>query len=194
MTPVAGPRGGPGGTDVTGRPGPGQDGAVRILVISDTHAPYHWRGVPDELVAPLQQADAILHAGDVATAAVLDDLAAFAPLHVVLGNVDGRAVREWGAPPRLQVELGGLVVGMLHDPGPFEGRGRRLRGFFPGADLVVHGHTHTPFDGVLDGLHVFNPGSAADPRREPVGTYGVLDIADGHLVASRIVPIESTRR
>ena len=167
---------------------------MRVLVISDTHAPGRWKGLPGELVFPLGGADAILHAGDVCTASVLDDLRHFAPVHVVMGNNDGSAVQGWGARPRLELDLDGLVVGMVHDSGAREGRGRRMRALFPRADLVVFGHSHTPFDGTDAGLRLFNPGSAADPRREPVGTYGVLDIADGVLVSSRIVAIESTRR
>lgn len=166
---------------------------MRVIVVSDTHAPYCWQGVPEELRAPLEAADAILHAGDVGASAVLDTLARFAPVHVVMGNVDGSGVQRWGALPRVEVEFDGFRIGMIHDPGFIEGRGVRLRRLFPDADLIVHGHTHTPFDGIEDGVRLFNPGSTSDPRREPVGTYGVLDIEAGRLVASSIVPIESTR-
>lgn len=167
---------------------------MRVLVLSDTHAPGRWRGVPAELLLPLAQADAILHAGDVSTASVLDDLRHFAPVHVVMGNTDGSSVQAWGARPTLLLDLAGLRVGMVHDSGAREGRGARMRRLFPDADLVVYGHSHIPFDGSDAGVRLFNPGSAADPRREPVGTYGVLDIVDGRLVSSRIVPVEATRR
>lgn len=167
---------------------------MRIVVVSDTHAPGRWKGVPTELLLPLGEADAILHAGDVSTASVLDDLAQFAPVHVVMGNTDGSSVQGWGARPRLLLDLAGLRVGMVHDSGPREGRGRRMRRLFPEADLVVYGHSHLPFDGSDAGVRLFNPGSTSDPRGEPVGTYGVLDIADGVLIASRLVPIEATRR
>lgn len=167
---------------------------MRVVVLSDTHAPACWRGVPAELLIPLAEADAILHAGDVSVATVLDDLRQFAPVHVVLGNTDGSSVQGWGARPTLRLDLDGLQVGMVHDSGPREGRGRRMRRLFPGADLVVYGHSHTPFDGSDADVRLFNPGSAADPRREPVATYGVLDIEAGRLVGSRIVPIEATRR
>ena len=48
----------------------------------------------------LARADVILHAGDVCTPEVLDDPAAFAPVHVVLGNNDGPAVAAWARPRR----------------------------------------------------------------------------------------------
>ena len=47
-----------------------------VLVLSDTHAPRHWKGVPTGLRAPLEAAELILHAGDVCTAEVLEQLLA----------------------------------------------------------------------------------------------------------------------
>ena len=62
---------------------------------------------------------------------------------------------------------------MIHDSGTRDGRGcRRMRRRFPDADLVVYGHLHIPYDSVDDGLHLFNPGSPTDRRRQPVGTHG----------------------
>jgi len=55
--------------------------------------------------------------------------------------------------------------------------------------LVVFGHSHIPFDGVEDGVHLFNPGSPTDRRRQPAGTYGVLQLADGVVVRHEIVPL-----
>lgn len=167
---------------------------MRVVVVSDTHAPGRWKGLPAELLLPLAEAEVILHAGDVCTAGVLDDLAQFAPVHVVMGNNDGSAVQGWGARPILEVELGGLRIGMVHDSGTTQGRGRRLRRLFPHAGLVVFGHSHAPFDGTDAGVRLFNPGSTSDPRAEPVGTYGVLEIIDGTLVTSTIIAIEATRR
>jgi len=54
---------------------------------------------------------------------------------------------------------------------------------------VVFGHSHIPFDGVEDGVHLFNPGSPTDRRRQPAGTYGVLQLADGVVVRHEIVPL-----
>jgi len=159
---------------------------MRVIALSDTHAPRFWKFCPPAVAAWLRGADLILHAGDVCTSAVLDELAQYAPVQVVLGNNDGPDVAAWGAPPVLQFDVDGLPVAMLHDSGPARGRLRRMRASFPDAGLVVFGHSHIPLDESEAGLRIFNPGSPTDRRRQPHGTLGVLDIADGVLLSARI--------
>jgi len=173
-------------------PGPGRAGrmgAVKVVVLADTHAPRRWRSCPSRVAAQLRGADLILHAGDVCTAAVLDELAAYAPVHAVRGNNDGPDVAAWGAPDTLEIELGGLRVAMVHDSGPAAGRAARLRHRFPAAGLVIFGHSHIPVDQAADGQRIFNPGSPTDRRRQPHGTLGVLDIDRGRLVAAGIAEV-----
>ncbi len=162
---------------------------MRVIVVSDTHAPRRWKSCPPAVAAWLRQADTILHAGDVCTADVLTELAQYAPVHAVLGNNDGSDVAEWGAPVTLQIELDGLGVAMIHDSGQASGRLRRMRAAFPSAALVVFGHSHIPLDDSDGRLRIFNPGSPTDRRRQPHGTLGVLDIADGTLTGVRIVAV-----
>ena len=78
---------------------------------------------------------------------------------------------------------------MIHDSGPREGRTARLRRRFPTADLVVFGHSHIPMDVKGDGIRAFNPGSPTDRRRQPHGTFGLLDLADGRILDARIEPL-----
>ena len=54
---------------------------------------------------------------------------------------------------------------------------------------MVFGHSHIPLDETGDGVRIFNPGSPTDRRRQPHGTVGVLEIADGELVSARIVEV-----
>jgi predicted phosphodiesterase len=60
---------------------------------------------------------------------------------------------------------------------------------FPGARLVVFGHSHIPLDVTADGVRIFNPGSPTDRRRQPYGTLGLIDVETGRLVGARIVPL-----
>jgi uncharacterized protein len=162
---------------------------MRIVALSDTHAPRRWRSCPPRVAEHLRGADLILHAGDVCTAPVLDELAAYAPVRAVLGNNDGPDVASWGAPETAEFEVDGLRVAMIHDSGPSAGRLGRMRRRFPDAGLVVFGHSHIPLDASDDGLRIFNPGSPTDRRRQPHGTIGLLEVADGRVREARIVPV-----
>jgi putative phosphoesterase len=162
---------------------------MRVAVLSDTHAPRRWKFCPAAVAKRLRDADLILHAGDVCTAAVLDELSTYAPVHVVLGNNDGADVAAWGALPALELDLDGLAVVMLHDSGPAKDRAARLRRQFPQAELVVFGHSHIPWDVEHEGQRSFNPGSPTDRRRQPSGTMGLLRIDGGRLRSADIVPV-----
>ncbi|MGH3759114.1 metallophosphoesterase family protein [Actinophytocola sp.] len=162
---------------------------MRVVALADTHAPRRWRSCPPRVDEELRGADVILHAGDVCVPSVLDELAEYAPVHVVAGNNDGPDVVTWGAPEALSLELDGLRVAMIHDSGHRIGRTARMRRRFPDADLVVFGHSHIPLDETGDGVRIFNPGSPTDRRRQPHGTVGVLDVAGGELVSARIVEV-----
>jgi uncharacterized protein len=162
---------------------------LRVVALADTHAPRRWKSCPPPVAEQLRQADVILHAGDVCIAAVLDELAQYAPVLAVIGNNDGPDVAAWGATPTLQADLDGLRVAMIHDSGPAAGRPQRMRRRFPGAGLVVFGHSHIPLDVSAAGTRIFNPGSPTDRRRQPLGTVGVLHIEAGRLVTAELVPV-----
>src|SRR5436309_7977869 len=141
-------------------------GRVNVVVLADTHAPRRWKSCPPRVAEHLRHTDVILHAGDVCTAAVLEELAGYAPVHAVLGNNDGPDVAAWGAPETLELTLDGLRIAMIHDSGQTDGRPARMRSRFPDADLVVFGHSHIPLDQTGAGLRIFNPGSPTDRRRQ----------------------------
>jgi len=162
---------------------------MRVVVLADTHAPRRWRTCPPLVAEQLRGADLILHAGDVCTAAVLDELAEYAPVVAVAGNNDGPDVAAWGAGETVELDIGGLAVAMLHDSGAATGRLARMRRRFPGADLVVFGHSHIPLDESGYGLRIFNPGSPTDRRRQPAGTVGVLRIDDARIAEVTILPV-----
>lgn len=163
---------------------------MRVVVLSDTHAPRRWKSCPPRVAEHLRGADLILHAGDVCIATVLDELAEYAPIRAVCGNNDGPDVVAWGAPETQQLDINGLRVAMIHDSGPATGRIGRLHRRFPSADLIVFGHSHIPMDQIDDEVRIFNPGSPTDRRRQPHGTLGVLRIEDATLVEARIVAVD----
>lgn len=162
--------------------------AVRAVVLSDTHLRGDLGALPPEVWDAVDEADVVLHAGDVVTSDLLAALAERAPLHAVLGNNDHTLVGR--LPDRLEVDLGGVRVAMVHDSGARAGRERRLRRWFPDARLVVFGHSHEPVDAAgLDGQRLFNPGSAVQRRRQPRRTMGLLTLAGGRIATHDIVAL-----
>ena len=161
---------------------------MRIVVLADTHIPDFAKALPKSLVPELRKAELILHAGDVTSRIVLDELATYAPVMVALGNNDGTDVAAWGARPQVTVDVDGTRIAMLHDPGRREGRQRRLGRRFPDADLIVFGHSHIPIDTEADGVRFLNPGSPTWKRRQPKHTFGIADVTDRR-IRTRIVEL-----
>jgi putative phosphoesterase len=161
----------------------------RVIVLADTHIRRGGkRRLPDVVYHALEGADLVLHAGDLVTGDVLDDLRRFAPVEAVLGNND---VELGGSLPLERViDVDGAQVAMVHDSGPRDGRARRMHRRFPDADIVVFGHSHIPWDAEgVDGQILFNPGSPTERRRQPRCTYGVLEFAEGVVKSRSIVGV-----
>jgi uncharacterized protein len=151
---------------------------VRLAIISDTHMPRGGRALP---VAHLRDADAILHAGDLMEASVLEELEALGPpVHAVRGNVDS-AVLQARLPLTRTVVAGGVRIAMIHDAGPAAGRLDRMRRRFPDADAVVFGHSHIPLHEERGSFAIFNPGSPTERRRAPHHTMGIATVDHGRV-------------
>ena len=167
---------------------------TEVVVLADTHMHRHSaRRLPPAVYAALERADLVLHAGDVVTGDLLEELATFAPVHAVLGNNDTDLVGR--LPEQRCFTVDGVRIAMVHDSGPAKGREARLKRRFPAADVVVFGHSHIPIDAAgLDGQRLFNPGSATERRRQPHHTFGLLRIDDGCLVDHRIVVVPEPAR
>jgi len=152
-----------------------------LAVISDTHLPKGRRRLPERCVERLRRADLILHAGDLSTTAVLDDLRALGPTVVAVhGNVDSEEVRR-SLPASASIAADGVEIAMTHDAGPARGRLVRMRRRFPTAAAVVFGHSHIPLHEEADGFQIFNPGSPTERRRSPSHTMGLARVANGRV-------------
>jgi uncharacterized protein len=152
---------------------------VNVLVLADTHIPDHARALPAALEPHLRWAELILHAGDATSVEVLDELEAYAPLHAVVGNCDGRDVCARGVPEQLQIAISGVMVAMVHDAGQRPGREARMRRRFPKAQVVVFAHSHQPVNDLSQGVLFLNPGSPTWKRRATEPTVARLTIAGG---------------
>ncbi len=150
------------------------------VVLADTHIPRRARVLPEVLFAYLRRADLVLHAGDLIEASLMDELAFYTPVRAVKGNVD---LPEVDLPETLEFDFGGARIAMVHDSGRKEGRRRRLVRRFPGARVIVFGHSHIPFLEDEDGLLLLNPGSPTDKRRQPRHTFALLRATEGEVRA-----------
>lgn len=106
----------------------------------------------------LRGSDHIIHAGDVGSPEILEQLAAIAPLTAVRGNVDHGA---WSRklPETEVLELDGISIYVLHDLAQLD-----LKPEAAGFQVVISGHSHVPKQETRDGVLYLNPGSAG-PRR-----------------------------
>jgi uncharacterized protein len=150
---------------------------TRVAVISDTHLPRGARRLPESCLEELRRADAILHAGDIASVAALEELRALGPpVHAVLGNVDEPALAST-LPEELVVELGGVEFGMRHIAVSEESLLER----FPGCAAIVFGHSHLPVVERRGSVWLLNPGSPTERRRAPFHSMIVVRIGGGEL-------------
>lgn len=133
--------------------------------------------MPDKALEIIRQSDMLIHAGDILTTEFLEYLRGLLPIHAVLGNNDIGV----DLPTKLEIVVEGVKVAIIHDSGPTKGRARRMKKLFPGADAIVFGHSHIPFNSVEEGILLFNPGSATDKRLQPNHTMGTLSVANGSI-------------
>lgn len=126
---------------------------LRIGLVSDTH-----NLVRPEAIRALQGCARIVHAGDICTQHVLDELKRIAPVDAVRGNND---FGHWAAklPETHLVRIEGIPILMVHDLSTLA-----VDPVAMGARVVVSGHSHRPRIVHRDGVTYVNPGSAG-PRR-----------------------------
>lgn len=157
---------------------------THVGVISDTHV----RDSAQELVQRVKAAwgpvDMILHAGDLVNLAVLESLAPPEVL-AVAGNMDPAPVSA-NLPVKRVLNIENHRIGLIHGWGAPMGLSSRVRREFEQVDAVVFGHSHRPANKVVDGVLLFNPGSASLSRWGGP-TVGLLQV--GKKISGEIIKI-----
>jgi putative phosphoesterase len=166
-----------------------------LTVVSDTHGEDSTR-LTGRTATAVAAADAVVHAGDFTTGAVLDGFhEAAATLHAVHGNRDDPAVVD-RLPARRVLTHGGVRFVVVHGHEHTE-QALSLAAREVGADCVVVGHSHRPEVRDLGGVTLLNPGSHADPRRYRPAHAELRPDGDttlaGRLVEPDGTPIEEFR-
>ncbi len=157
--------------------------AIRIGVLADTHGVFdpailrHFVGV-----------SRIVHAGDIGSRLVIEQLERIAPVTAVSGNVD--AYEESGFPTEATIQLNGFRIAIRHVM--FEARklSKEGRAFLDRIrpDICIFGHTHQPRKEWLGDMLLFNPGSAGPKRFTLPRMVGVITI--GAQLLARHVRLE----
>ena len=162
---------------------------MRIGLISDTHIPDHAKALPPHLDDVFKDVDLILHAGDMYSLRVLDELEEIAPVLAAVGDDDySTATSDRRVSSRQVIKKEGLIIWLVHQKPvriPVVPKDRPWRDGPP--DIIVYGHTHRADIDNTDGILKINPGSATFPeyRLEP-GTVALLTIEAGKAEAQII--------
>jgi putative phosphoesterase len=150
---------------------------MKIGVLSDTHVPAIMPSLPPAVFKIFKGVDLILHAGDIVELSVLDELRTIAPVEAVAGNMDDSEV-HMKLPIKKIIRIGRYSVGLIHGKYKIDIQKEMIRKEFENVDLIVFGHSHTPFWGRIDGVYFLNPGSPTDKQYAPYNSVAVLDVGD----------------
>jgi putative phosphoesterase len=160
----------------------------QLGIISDTHIP-HFKRIPEAVWKHFANVELIIHAGDLSTLTVLEQLATIAPVEAVQGNIEQDDVVQ-KLPIKREILVGNCRIGVVHILGNAQYYARTARQEFPNARVVIFGHSHNPYNQEHEGQLLFNPGSANDRRRQPTCSIGKLFIDDkSGTVRGEIIPI-----
>ncbi|CRM54448.1 metallophosphoesterase family protein [Pseudomonas sp. 8 R 14] len=140
---------------------------MKVGVISDTHGLLR-----PEAVAALQGCEQIIHAGDIGSPEILQQLAQIAPLHVVRGNNDQDAAWAEQVPDHLMLEVDGWRTLVVHDIADVPAL------LHTSTRLVITGHSHKPLIEWRGATLYVNPGSAGRRRFKLPVTLAVLDVRE----------------
>jgi putative phosphoesterase len=155
---------------------------VLVGLIADTHGVLR-----PEVAKAFAGVERILHAGDVGELAVLDGLAAIAPVTAVWGNVDGPAIQARTS-ETATLDLDGVRIVVAHGHRLDSRTPKQVVAAYGPADMVVFGHSHRPLVHDVGPTLAVNPGSAGRGRFSDPVTVALAELEHGR-VSARIVPL-----
>lgn len=160
-----------------------------IGVLSDTHIPERADKIPETVIETFKDVEMILHAGDLVSMDVFDELENLAPTICVEGNMD----RVYGLklPKHEVIKIDGYKIGLSHGEVYPRGDTQQLEyiGMEMDVDVLITGHTHIPFIKELENMLLLNPGSPTVPRLSDPSVM-LLDVGK-EFIDARIIKIGS---
>lgn len=163
------------------------DKLKRIVVVADTHLPKFGKEFPLVLINELKKADCIIHAGDLSTVDVYDQLSEYAFVYAVYGNVDDEKVLN-KLDDQLVIQIEDVKIGITHGHGEGKTTLKRVIDRFKDddVDLVIFGHSHIPLLQEINGRWYFNPGSPTNKRKQKDYSFGLLMINEQEFLCKHI--------
>jgi putative phosphoesterase len=150
---------------------------MKIGVLSDTHIPVIVKALPPAIFDIFKGVDLILHAGDIVELSVLEELRTVAPVEAVAGNMDDTRIMR-NLPAKKIIPVGQYSLGLIHGKYKIDIQREMIRKEFDQVDVIVYGHSHTPFWGKIDGVYYLNPGSPTDKRYAPYNSVALLEVTN----------------
>ncbi|MEJ2587583.1 MAG: metallophosphoesterase family protein [Deltaproteobacteria bacterium] len=147
---------------------------MKIGVISDTHLGQVTKEFLEIYDQYLDDKDVVIHAGDVVSRDVIE-LLEKKTFHGVHGNMDPPDVKGL-LPNKKIVRLAGFTIGIIHGWGPAAGLEDRILPLLEGVDVLIYGHSHRPLNQMVDGVRLFNPGTATGYSASGIHTLGILEL------------------
>lgn len=145
---------------------------MKIGLISDTH-----NQLPARVFDAFAGVDSIIHAGDIGSQKVLDELKVIAPVKAVYGNMDGFPLR--GNLNRIDcMKTAGLNLCITHIVNSPKSFAFELFKMGKEADIVVFGHTHRAEQVWFNNILFVNPGSAVQARDSRGPSVAILTIEE----------------
>lgn len=135
-----------------------------IGLISDTHIPERADKIPVTVLEAFKNVELIIHAGDLTSIEVKEELEKIAPVLAVQGNMDRK--KNLDLPKSLTKTIEGVKIGVKH--GEIHPKGDTQQLYYIAKELdtevLISGHTHQAFVEQLDDVLLLNPGSPTAPR------------------------------
>jgi len=157
---------------------------MRLGIISDTHGLLR-----PEVFEAFREVDHILHAGDIGSVELLEELGAIAPVTAVYGNTDGFDLRS-RVPAVVETQIEGLDFVLTHGDQLGSPTPEGLVAAYPSAEVIIYGHTHKPLLTVIDRVvTVMNPGGAGQRRFNLPPSVGIMELEAGLPPRARLVPL-----
>ncbi len=162
---------------------------MKVGVLSDTHISIKSRYLPGEIFTIFKGADLIIHCGDICVINVIEELETIAPVHAVAGNVDPFGIyNRFGDEKKIEVE--DITILITHGNQGVSSALENVKKRAGDADLIIFGHSHSPYSGKFQNTYFFNPGSPTDYKRPGIyrkqPSVGLLTI-EGTNIESQVI-------